>query len=273
MSSRTLLALVAALAACSSETESDPSRRDGFTLRKQFESRFPDISMVLVVTDSSPPTPEGQATRILRTYERISGRGFDGEWTASSPLEGATVRFDRAPGEGTWEASSEDVDGDLLAGLRAELDLAWLAPRDAVEEGDRWEIEAGDIADPFEGIPLEWDHGEDAEKLDRARELFGDLVPESEVVPPEGRLVATHAGAVEGSGGDAIRIELEGEFDLGPAPSPESEGLRTTMTMKGEALWNVEDGHLRRLDLEYVMPSQGEGDPLGTSTVRFEPVE
>ena len=106
------------------------------------------------VTDVFEAVGDGRPTRLLRSYDELSGKETatfadeDGDETDETPktsaLEGKRVVFVWNDEEGAHEAAfAEGEEGDeaLLADLEEDMDLRELLPGHAVEPGDRWEIE------------------------------------------------------------------------------------------------------------------------------------
>lgn len=238
------------------------------------------------VVDTIEEAEDGAATKFLRTYESIEGEasfemsmdagdfgeGFDesDERTLTSELAENAVRFEA--GDDGFEASLPDdseLDAELLEGLGAELDLAFLLPEEAVAEKDTWEVEPGALAELMDlggdlHMKSDEDDAEDMPDGAISMDEFGDG-EESEF---SGALTMTHAGYRDVDGRKMVVVRIQVDVTESASFSPEMEDMNgdapegavmpSSMEItnedvyegEGELLFDIEAGLITSLELE-----------------------
>ena len=217
-----------------------------------------------VVTDVLEELHDGRPTRLVRSFDELSGQetatfaGEDGEEVDETPrtseLEGKRVVFAWDEEQGAHEAAfAEGVEGDeaLLAELEEDMDLRELLPGREVEPGESWEIEP--------------------EVFDRLMSPGGDLALVAEEEEEEesdddsfrenlaGSFVATYRGNEVVDGVELAVVELAVEASTHDDEEPPADELpdgfqgtrRVEMQIEvaGELHWDVAHGHLASLEL------------------------
>lgn len=232
-----------------------------------------DASRTLVVTDVIDDVENGRVTRLSRTFDEIAGRAEtetaagdrsrEFSSTGSSDLEGETVVFEWDEDNEEYEASSDDVDVELIEDLVFDYDFAALLPDDAVEKEDEWSVDV----DSFMAMIDPWDSLSMREHIDDGRGSSTDEEePEAEETN-DGEVVAVYEGTRDADGVKVAVLRIRGEvttdrvidatreFEHGIAVShSESSEERT---VEGEALWDIEGGHLHSIDLDMEVSSSG----------------
>ncbi len=258
------------------ESETENSSERGSTSSSSEGERF------LTVTDAYESVSDERITKLTRTFDRIESSSenafeFGGNQqemsnTGSSDVEDATVVFEWDEDDEEYVAESEDVDDDVLDELPFDLDFTALLPDDEVEEDDEWEIDGETfktMLSPWEGIPWTYDQSDGESFSDD-----GDQ-PEPEIEETvDGEVVVTFAGTRDEDGVTVAIITLEGEiqtdrtidasreFEQGSSTSHQE--VSETRTIEGEALWNLDAGHLHSIEIRY------ETDATGTMESSFQ---
>jgi len=216
-----------------------------------------ETSQRIVVVDRFVAVEEGRPTRLRRTFEelgdtsheRTSSQAGDRERKREkeSGLEGRTVVFTWDPekeayaaayGTGEGEAGEED----LLADLRADVDLRDLLPGKAVEEGDEWKAEAqsllGGVLEPCGDVVFHDEEARtEAETVSR-RKLRESISGDVHLKLAGTRLEGGRRVAVL-----ALSAELEGASDIvpeKPGPGLEKMAMEMRFDLEGELLWDLE---------------------------------
>jgi len=234
---------------------------DGYEVPSEYlpEMELDIHSLVrVVVTDRLVEIDEGRPRVLLRTYDELAtsassefvmipGDSALEEGSATSALEGRSVRFEWDPEGGSYAVAFTEDEGDLPEELAEDMGLRAFLPEDAVEEGDEWELDASVLHDVFRpGGDLAWDWS-------RSEGMRGEI---EEAHAFDGTLTARLTGIDEG----VAEIELEGSFheedesegDLSDVPV--ADGTATTFRtrtyeLEGILRWNVEAGHVAGLAL------------------------
>jgi hypothetical protein len=243
-----------------SETESEGDR----------SSTSGSFERTLVVVDEYEAVDEQRVTRLVRTYEEISGesenrmtfgdRENESSGTISSDVEGATVAFTWDEDDEEYRPSSDDLDDEVLPRLLFDLDFTALLPEGEVEEGDSWSLDGETyqvVMDPWGELPYDYETSDGQTIPGKAED--DEFAPETDE-SHDGELVVTFAGTREEDGVTVAVLELEGELETERtvAFSRETERgqfsthseIHETRTLSGEALWDLEAGHLSSLELE-----------------------
>lgn len=239
-------------------------------------------SVTVRVTDRYEEVRDGAVTRLARTFEELDTQTRlslsasvlpeleDTVIPGSSALEGRTARFVRR-GDG-WRVelveggakTAGDAAG-LAQGLEPDLDFAAFLPRAPVAPGDTWTIEASALRPVFApggDLALRPEVKEGVRGAAGAR-------------PPLDRMLGTFTGrveaelaSVESRGGARLAearlvLDVRSDQDLRDAvggflpdlPASvrldvESLDARFAFAGTGRLVWNVDRGHLVRLELE-----------------------
>lgn len=235
------------------------------------------IEYVVTVTDTYGELVDGHAT-IERTFDEISAEArFEGSIVedggesseGSSPLEGATVVFTWNPDAEAYEASSETVDDELLEGLRADMDFAFLLPEGGADLEDAWEV-AGfgiDLLQPGGDLALEFDGSEESDGFD---EEDAEALEEAAAELLETELEAEFREVTEEDdlelGNVALAMEIDtsldltewlesmlarGEIQVGDS-EPELDRAEVSLeaSPRGSLLWNLEDDLFHQFELQ-----------------------
>jgi len=214
------------------------------------------------MTDEYLSVADGRATKLQRTFVKLSGDSLEttsmpegsgmkdreekGE--KESPLDGKVVVF-------TWKddaytaawAEGEKGDDELLEKLEGDTDLVGFLPSKSVSEGDAWDLEAkffNKITSPSGRLQLRVKReGKELEESSIQEEIEKNI---------EGGGKATYQGTREVDGVKVGVIEVTAELDShGTVEGDEREtGIEYKVTYSGEALWDLEAGHLRSLQLQ-----------------------
>ena len=247
-----------------SETESEGE--DG----RRSSSTSGSFERTLVVVDKYEAVDEERVTRLVRTYDEISGESEnrmtfgdsenESSATISSDVEGATVVFTWDEDEEEHRPSSDDLDDEVLPRLVFDLDFTALLPEGEVEQGDSWSLDYETyrvVMDPWGELPFDYETS-DGQTIpgNEDDDEFASEVDETH----DGELVVTFAGTREEDGATVAVLELEGELETERTVDASRETERgqfsthseilETRTLKGEALWDLEAGHLSSLELE-----------------------
>ena len=214
------------------------------------------------VRDEVLSVADGRATVLQRTFVALTGDSLhttsmpegsaaedqEDKIEKASPLDGKVVVF-------TWKgdactaawAEGEEGEDELLEKLEVDMDLAGLLPSKPVSDGDTWDLEAtlfNKISSPGGRLRL------DDESEGRSEE--NAAINEEIEKHIEGDGKATYKGAREVDGVRVGVIEITAELES--HGTVESEGGTNTVEYKvrysGEALWDLEAGHLHSLELE-----------------------
>jgi hypothetical protein len=236
----------------------------------------------LVVTDRWIEVDGARATALERRFDELAGEREQAfsigdtsdeiESSATCELVGHTVRFEWDEEAEEYTTSSEGVDDDLLEELAFDLDFTALLPGRAVAEGDRWTVDADDfepLLDPFEGLPLEWEHSSSS-----GRELpdteGGDDRPEPDETK-QGEITVELRGLEKADGVELAVLHLEGELTVESVLDASEDGERgareshTEVTqvyrIEGECRWDVGAGrfHSWKLEAELERSTRSEG--------------
>lgn len=254
-----------------SETDSQSEGRRSSSMTGRLER-------TLVVVDTYEEVDEGLVARLVRTYDEISGdsenrmtfgdRENETSATISSDVEGATVAFTWDEDEEEHVPSSDDLDDDVLANLTFDLDLTALLPEGPVEEGDSWALDHETyetVMDAWGELPFVYETSEGQTIPGTGGD--GDFEPEIDETK-DGELVVTFAGTRLEDGITVAVLELEGELETERTVDASQETERgsfsshsevlETRTVGGEALWDLEAGHLLSLELEVDVHAEDE---------------
>lgn len=230
------------------------------------------------VTDTIVELREGAPKVLKRTYDKLSGAGSvsmsmpqmgdnSTEMSATSELEGKTVKFSWNEENGAYDIAFDSGEGDaeLLEKLAEDMDLRALLPTTEVAAGATWSPSPNAIRDlvaPGGGLSLTPKAAEGGMQsfgpgMDNMGDLASMLTDEF-----EGKVEAEYKGLreVEGAkyGEIAITFEISTSADLtdevaGMADEmPEGMGsmevgnVDIEFSWKGEAtiLWDLESGHV-----------------------------
>ncbi len=230
----------------------------------------------LVVTDEIQAVVGDRITKLSRTFDEIScegessveafGHSQDVSGSGSCEVEGSTVVFEWDKDDEEYVATSDEVDGDVLAELVFDYEFTALLPDDEVVEGDEWNVDIEAfrlLSDPWKGLPWGPDSSDGESFEERSDDQEEPEIDDQE----EGEIVASFAGTREVDGVILAIIVLEGELELErtvDATSEREQGSTTwhsessvTSTLEGEALWDLEAGrlHSMEVDLESSMTS------------------
>jgi hypothetical protein len=214
------------------------------------------------MTDEYLSVADGRATKLQRTFVKLSGDSLettsmpegsgmkDREVKAEkeSPFDGKVVVF-------TWKddaytaawAEGEKGDDDLLEDLEGDTDLVGFLPSKSVSEGDTWDLEAkffNKVTSPSGRLRLRAKReGKDQEDASIQEEIEKNI---------EGGGKATYQGTREVDGVKVGVIEVTADLSShGSVEVEEREtGIEYEVTYSGEALWDLEAGHLRSLKLK-----------------------
>lgn len=213
----------------------------------------------------------GRALELIRTFASVeasleaAGESQDVEET--NELEGKSVRFLWNEEESDYDVAWHECEGEdsTLQSISADMDLSVLLPDRAVEVGDVWSVEAGEIGSVllFGGNLENEESGEEMERL-----LMNELQPQLAKLLETFKISCEYKGEREEAGAKlgVIGVDLtgEGELDLEPVIravmdaqdlpvqvdlSFDAANLGLSFTGKGELLWNVERGLLHAFDL------------------------
>lgn len=295
MTSLALLALT--LAAPSDTVELTVKPREGLALRRSIEQVVThDIAhvsdgeelfvegenvMELVLLDRQTKVEDGALLRFEREYEELAVATEDesdyGEGPVvhvverESELEGEVVEFTREEADGAFTASCEELDDELLEGLRWSLDFDLLLPAEPVEVGDEWELDLTrlpELNEPGRGIPWsmvvdgEEIEVDEAEEPERTETFEGEVtLTLREVRDVEGVVLATLT--LEGE--CEAKLEIDGAHEDEDVSSEFHQEMDSEIALEGEAVWNVTAGRLQRLVVEAEYVSVG----VSESTTRF----
>jgi hypothetical protein len=227
----------------------------------------------LVVTDVTESTEDERVTKLLRTFDEVAAetetetymgdRSREISSTGTSDLEGETVLFEWDEDDEEYEASSEDVDGDILEDLVYDYDFAALLPDDEVEPDDEWAVDVDDflaMIDPWDSLAMDW------QTEDSRGSSTDEQEPDVEETS-EGEVVAIYEGTREVDGTEVAVLRLLGEITTDRVVDATREfehGVSTShtessenRTVEGEALWNIEGGHLHSIELEMEVSTSG----------------
>lgn len=253
--------------------EATSATERSFESQRGESSSSTDATRTLVVTDVVDDVEDGRLTKLSRTFDEIAGsaesestagdRSREFTSSATSDLEGETVVFEWDEDDEEYEVSSDDVDADLLEDLVFDYDFSALLPDDEVEKDHEWSIDVDAfmaMIDPWESLGMN-EHVEDSR---------GSSTDESEPDVEEtsdGEVVAVYEGTRDADGVKVAVLRIRGEvatdrvidatreFEHGVSVShSESSEERT---VEGEALWNIEGGHLHSIELEMEISSSG----------------
>jgi hypothetical protein len=236
----------------------------------------------LVVTDRVISAEDGRILRLERTYEEVASEGenyvefgdqsHESSQSGSSEIEGATVAFEWDEDEEEYLTESDDVSDDALEELLFDLDFTLLLPDGDVEEGDEWSLDPDgyrSVMDVWEGLPWEYENS-DGETTSSSDEEGGD-VPEPETDESEdGELVVTFTGTRDEDGVTVAVLSLSGEIEADRTMDMTHEfeqgstevhsETSESREISGEALWNLESGHLLSLVIEVELSASGTSD-------------
>jgi hypothetical protein len=207
--------------------------------------------------------PDGPATALLRTFERVeqsSGGSMsmgdeplDVTGSSNSPLEGATVLWTWDGGTvGAGEAFATAVDPDTRAplprelpeGLLEDLDLRGLLPDAA--EAERWEVEASALAALLHPLgELGFPAAADEPPADDVRRAWDGELACERVDGPEGRVVIAFRGELE--------CETTATTDLSTVPITDGDATEVetlTLEVEGRLEWDPALDLARALTLD-----------------------
>lgn len=224
------------------------------------------------VRDQLGPLEDGRPTHLVRHFEELSQEssqsegGEDTTSAAGSPLEGRSVRFEWNAEDERYDVSSADdqeLDDDLAAQLDEDLDLRLLLPKNAVSEGDEWEVDARlYLAFMWPSGLLEWQEKDAKDEEDEDPEEQRTLNRQTiENLEGEGHATLKELREEDGRTVAVIGLRLvidtstESEQEITPEAAAEDEeegelepftlksGTRIHRELEGEVLWDVAGGH------------------------------
>jgi hypothetical protein len=252
----------------------------------------PEIEMTMtqdqkvVVSDEIAKVREGGPKVLRRRFDdlgsqmtveakiNIMGQSQDqnSSGKGTSELSGKTVVF-------TWDEDSKEFKtaldpaeekAELLKGLKEDMDLRVLLPKDEVKEGDEWDVDVAQLASviaPGGALkikPEEKAGGEspmgmgDMSGMSGISDWLGDTL--------SGKAKAKFTGMREASGHSyaviALDLKVKGSKDLteivkaavakqareGMTMETESVDVEFEIAGQGELLWDVESGHVHSFD-------------------------
>lgn len=231
----------------------------------------------LELTDEYVETDDGRIDSLRRSFESLGSESvFEVEdmgtrrCACASELEGTTVLFRRDGDEFERSFDGAGADLELLRGLEADVDLLGFLPRQAVEPGDSWEVEAEDLArligagGQLAFLPSEADEG-DAEEIPTQYILANALFNLGEAASSfTGEGTATYAGR-DDDGLARIEVELELkadvdrtrrfqtylEHEMDDVVTDDLElGFAIELTGQGVVVWNPKAGRAESAELE-----------------------
>ncbi len=217
--------------------------------------------VVLEARDTYVDPGERWVRELRRTYRGVSGAAtravtFDGGTSErddpiTSPLTGRTVRFVWSDEENAYSAKnvgeSEPLSDQVLAGLDADLDFAFLVPSGPVEVGAQWRLPpravwsllhtGGDLSLRYLSY-VGYDRERGARLAESAR----------------GELVATFRGVQEADGRRVALISIAGELTARDEAevvdvAHQTKTARVRYALEGELLWDLGASHLHSLEL------------------------
>ena len=224
----------------------------------------PEIALTdnetIEVTDEYVSVADGRATKLKRTFDKLTGDstenvsmsasgGEDQEKAAKkeSPLERKSVVF-------TWKddayaaawAEGEKGDDDLLEKLDADMDLIGLLPTKSVSDGDNWVLAPqlfNKISSPGGRLHLKDKSEADKEDKNAVQDVIEKNI--------EGEAKATYKGTREVDGVKMGVLEITAELEArGTAEEGKGENaIEYKVKYDGEALWDIKSGHLHSLKL------------------------
>jgi hypothetical protein len=224
------------------------------------------------VTDELAAVEDGRVTRLVRTIDEAWGtRTFEDAESSQdvekvSMLQEETVVFtwdaDAEEYSAAWADEESELEDHYLGSLRADLDLTFFLPDGEVSEGDEWEVEGSEFTPiAFMSVHFGLDENEEAdeEQAEAMREMLGELEDAY-----DGLFTCTYQGTREEDDGTTVAViaiagdvgtsrEESFEPDLEGAPDGVSLEITVTkysnVTYEGELLWDVEAGHMTRLEM------------------------
>ena len=241
---------------------------DGEAIERDGE--LPDSRMSFTerigVRDTLEAVDEGRAATLLREFVELAQENTDQyedqeqTVTYTSPFEGRRVRF-------TWDGDAErygveaaddhELDEELAAWLREDLDLRLVLPSKAVEVGDEWEL-APELYLTFmwpSGLLDFHAEGEQPSAEDRApsqqtiEKLTGKGTAKLEEVREEDgvRVAVIHVEMELTTGSESTLPASDDEEH--PRPEIQTE-VEIERELEGTILWDLEHAHARSAELE-----------------------
>ncbi|QDV08888.1 hypothetical protein Poly30_44430 [Planctomycetes bacterium Poly30] len=241
-----------------------------------------EMAQSVTVTDEYVSMADGKPKKLARTFDAIGsdlemevnagGQAQSPNGSGSSPLEGSTVVF-------TWNAETEEYeiafaegeegDVDLLEGLKENMDLRGLLPKEELAEGDAYDIDLSafvDILSPGGNLKLEMEidgeaagSGMDPEMMTDFSKFFEDLL--------EGSATGKYVGTRDVDGVKVAVIELNVEIDAsadmaelaaesmgdempeGIEMSIDHVDVEMSYSGTGELLWNMSKGVIHSFEM------------------------
>jgi hypothetical protein len=218
------------------------------------------------VRDTLSSLDEGRVTELVRQFVELgqdNTDSFEGEEASvelASPLEGRSVRFTWDADEQQYEVEAADegeLDPDVAACLRQDLDLLLLLPDEDVALGDEWEL------DPELYLAFMWPsglldfhaEGEEPSPEDRApslqtiEKLAGSGTAKLEELREEDgvKVAVIHIEMELTTGSDSTAPASDDEEN--PRPEIHTE-VEIERTLEGTILWDLEHGHAHSAALE-----------------------
>jgi hypothetical protein len=213
----------------------------------------------------------GRALELIRTFAAVEASleaaGESQDMDGADELEGKSVRFLWNEDESDYDVAWHECEGEesTLQSIGADMDLSVLLPGRAVEVGDVWTVEAGEVGSVLLfGGAIDDESGGDA----MSEMLMGELQPQLASLLESFKISCEYKGERDEAGAKVgvVGVDLagEGEIDLeavilavleaqGAAEQVDlafdAASLGVSFTGKGELLWNVERGLLHAFDL------------------------
>lgn len=242
-----------------------------------------EMAQTVTVTDEYVGMADGKPSKLARTFDAISsdlemevnaaGQSQTPNGSGSSPLEGSTIVFSWNGETEEYDiafAEGEDGDADLLEGLKENMDLRGLLPKDELSEGESYDIDLKafvDVLAPGGNLHLDMEvdgqmagGGIDPEMMTDFSKFFEDLL--------EGQASGKYTGTRDVGGVKCAVIEIEVQIDAAAdmaelAKDSMGEGMPEGMEIdiehmdvemsyegSGELLWNMSKGVIHSFNLE-----------------------
>lgn len=245
-----------------------------------------NVDIEVAFSDTFRSIEDGRPVAFSRSF---GDAGVTGEATGSgggesesqsfeleAGLSGSTINFAWDEDEGDYVASyPDDADGDedLLAGLEARADLAFLLPEGEVSEGDEWEVDPVQLAMLLvPGGDLGYDTEEgDRESMAESEDEMNDDAIEAMRSLMEGEVSGTYKGLNDdGLAEVTIKLEIAGDRDFSDLiaqairaaadasgedvpedqmPNIESFEVELSLDGEGTLLWDPKAGHVNSFSM------------------------
>jgi hypothetical protein len=245
-----------------------------------------NVEIEVAFTDTYGSTADGKPLSFTRAF---GDAGITGEATGSGggesdsqsfelegALSGTNVNFAWDEDESEYIATypeDESGDEDLLGGLEARVDLAFLLPDGEVSKDDEWEIDPVELAKllvPGGDLGYDTEEGDRESMADTEDEMNDDAIEALRSLM-EGEVTATYKGLNDdGMAEVSIKLEIAGDRDFSdliaqaiqaaadasgedvPAdqiPNIDSFDVSLALDGEGTLLWDPKTGHVNSFSM------------------------